>query len=107
MDVGVNGSCRHDEPIAGDDGGSGPCHHRHVVHRVGVARSAEAGDPAFPDPDARLAAALYCVEHDGVRDHEVTRLRHCCRLQVHAVTGGLAEAHFELVTPYIGISLDP
>ena len=88
-----------DQPFGGDDfGGHADDHPRiDALHHVGIARLADAGDPAVLDADVGLVDAGV-VDDQGVGDHAIQRvgLAHARGL-AHAVAEHLAAAEFALV----------
>ena len=100
VDVPVDAAGRDDAAFCGDDLGRGPDGHARgdaALHER-VASVADGADAAVLDADVRLDNALHGVEDEGVRQHQVERLRvEGERGLAHAVADDLAAAELHLV----------
>ena len=79
-----------------------------AVHRLRVARLADAGDPAVLDPDVALDDPDHGIDHQHVGDHEVERaIRRGDRaVRTQAVAQRLAAAEHALVARHEKVALD-
>src|SRR6185437_7761275 len=104
--MGVDRSCRRDQPFAGHDRGPGADDDIHAVERVRVPGAPDRVDPAVADADRDLADAESGIDDHNVADDQVAGRGDRGGLEVQSVTGGLAEAGQEFRARFLRVVFD-
>ena len=105
VDVSVDAAGGHDQPLAGNDFGSGADDDVDPGLDVRVAGLAESGDPAFLDRDVAFDDAPP-VDYQRIGDHRVGAIFRRSLALAHAVANDLAAAEFDFLTVDREILLD-